>query len=193
MNFYTSDTHWGHKNILKFCDRPWATVEEMDTALIQNWNARVTVDDDIYLLGDFCFRSKNRAAEYLAQLNGRKHLVRGNHDPSDICALSGWSSVQSYLELTEVGPTGEDGKPTSLDTLILFHYPMREWNKCHRGSYHLWGHCHGNQPAYGRSLDIGVDCWGYRPVTFAEVKQRLIDLGLNDQIVFHHNPSKRAA
>ncbi|MEM9701635.1 MAG: metallophosphoesterase, partial [Planctomycetota bacterium] len=78
--FFTSDTHFGHANVIKNCDRPFADVGEMDEALIANWNAVVGPKDVVYHLGDFAFRAKRKPREYLARLNGTVHLVKGNHD-----------------------------------------------------------------------------------------------------------------
>ena len=80
MNFYIADMHLGHKNVLKVDNRPFLSVSEMDKVLIEKWNSRVSTNDDVYLLGDVCYRSEHIPAWYLKQLNGRKHLIQGNHD-----------------------------------------------------------------------------------------------------------------
>ena len=77
--FYIADTHFGHDNIRKLSNRPFSTVEEMDNALINNWNSVVTDDDDVYILGDFSYKSED-PIDYLKKLNGKKHLIVGNHD-----------------------------------------------------------------------------------------------------------------
>lgn len=80
MNYFTSDLHLGHRNIIRLCNRPFATIEEMDETLIRNWNAKVTNGDTVYILGDLLFRNEKPAEEYLKQLKGKKHLIIGNHD-----------------------------------------------------------------------------------------------------------------
>ena len=75
----TSDLHFGHKNILKFCKRPWDTVEEMDEGLIQNWNRVVGKDDLVFDLGDFAFASNSKWKDLLSQLNGHHYFILGNH------------------------------------------------------------------------------------------------------------------
>lgn len=80
MNFFTADPHFGHANIIKYCQRPFASVEEMDRALTERWNAKIGSDDDVWILGDFTMRSGATALNYLRQLNGHKHLILGNHD-----------------------------------------------------------------------------------------------------------------
>ena len=72
MNYFTSDLHLGHRNIIRLCNRPFATIEEMDETLIRNWNAKVTNGDTVYILGDLLFRNEKPAEEYLKQLKGKK-------------------------------------------------------------------------------------------------------------------------
>ena len=80
MNYYISDMHFGHANVIKHDERPFEDVEAMDCAMIERWNGVVDEDDDVYVVGDFCYRSGKTADWYLARLKGRKHLVVGNHD-----------------------------------------------------------------------------------------------------------------
>ena len=82
MNYYTSDLHLGHANIIKLCKRPFYYVQEMDEALIANWNDRVTNGDTVYILGDLMFRVVENPENYLSRLTGKKHLIIGNHDSS---------------------------------------------------------------------------------------------------------------
>lgn len=77
--FFTSDLHFGHQNILKFCNRPWKTTEEMDEALIKRWNSVVGKDDIVFNLGDFAFAPDRRWKEVLSRLNGHHYLILGNH------------------------------------------------------------------------------------------------------------------
>lgn len=79
MTFFTSDQHFGHFNIIRLCSRPFGTVEEMDEALLSKWNAKVKADDIVYILGDLFFRAA-KIEPILKALNGRKHLIVGNHD-----------------------------------------------------------------------------------------------------------------
>lgn len=122
-----------------------------------NWNSRVGPDDDIWCLGDFCWGSPDR---YGSRLNGRKHLIIGNHDGQAVQTWSGWASAQPYAELK-----------LDDDRLVLFHYPITEWNGFYRGSLHLYGHVHGKMEPTRQSCDAGVDVWDYRPVSLPEIRE----------------------
>ena len=77
--FFTSDTHWGHVNIIRFCSRPFISVEEMNDVLIQNWNNVVPKDGIIFHLGDFAFGGSQLWNDVLSKLNGHIYLILGNH------------------------------------------------------------------------------------------------------------------
>ena len=81
--FFTADVHLGHEKIIQHDGRPFSTVQEMDEALIDNWNSVVGEDDRIWCLGDLVFRSQAPFMYYLSRLNGKIHFIRGNHDDSD--------------------------------------------------------------------------------------------------------------
>ena len=82
MIYFTSDLHLGHAEIVGMSKRPFSSVEEMDEALIENWNSRVHKNDDVYILGDLIYKSARPPEEYLSRLRGKKHLIFGNHDLS---------------------------------------------------------------------------------------------------------------
>lgn len=156
--FFTSDTHFDHANVIRFCDRPFESVGEMNEALIKNWNAKVKPQDTIYHLGDFCMGSDGQ--RIMNRLNGKKHLIIGNHDKKGV-KLNGWESVSHYVELNH-----------NKQFIVLSHYAMRVWNKSHYGSWMLYGHSHGSLPddPNALSFDVGVDCHNYAPLSFSEVK-----------------------
>lgn len=161
--FFTSDTHFGHGWALRFRSRPFASVDEMDAAMIERWNAVVGPGDEIWHLGDFCVhRDARRAGEVLAALNGRKHLVVGNNDGPETTILPGWASVDSYAELELDGLR-----------LVLCHYPFRTWNGMGRGALNLHGHSHGRLKRIPRQIDVGVDVWDYRPITLDDIRANL--------------------
>ena len=104
MNLYISDMHLGHSNVINFDKRPFLDRDEMDHVLIQLWNGRVQKDDDVYILGDFCYRSEKTADWYLRKLKGRKHLVIGNHDRCTLeneKAMSYFETVDKMMHITD--------------------------------------------------------------------------------------------
>ncbi|HEY5268381.1 MAG TPA: metallophosphoesterase family protein [Candidatus Saccharimonadales bacterium] len=168
MIHFVSDTHFGHFNIIKYSNRPFDTVEDMNSALIKNWNERVATSDIVYHLGDFAFMTLDQIKNVTKCLNGTKHLILGNHDKTiiqnknDLLKCGSFNSIQNYYELKANG-----------EFIVLFHYGQRVWNKSHRGSIMLYGHSHGSLPPLGKSVDVGVDCKeitsDYRPVSLDEV------------------------
>jgi calcineurin-like phosphoesterase family protein len=168
--FFTSDTHFGHENILRHCARPFASAEEMDEAMIRNWNAVVGPEDSVWHLGDFAMnKGADRLRPYLERLNGTIHLVLGNHDrrTPDYAAL--FASTQDLAEVKVQLPSGHN------KAVVLCHYAMRERRNSFRGAWHFYGHSHGGlaDDATALSLDIGVDCWGFRPVGVEELERRM--------------------
>jgi calcineurin-like phosphoesterase family protein len=174
--FFTSDLHFGHANIIRFCERPYASVEEMDAALINNWNARVHAHDVVWVLGDVSFHHPQQTFEILSQLKGFKKLVLGNHD----------KSIRKQKHLYDCFTEVYDGfKEVYLQDeevhtplfAVLCHYPMLSWNRSFHGSLHLHGHMHNRQPIKDgetmKRLDVGVDAHQYRPITLQEVIDHL--------------------
>lgn len=169
--YFTADTHFGHANIIGFCHRPFRDVAEMNRTMIMNWNARVTDDDDVYVIGDFAFRCAGSVAKIAHELKGRKHLVVGNHDSkwmrSEPAALDEFAEVAPLIEI-------EEGSRQ----LTMCHYPMMVWRNSKRdNSWLVYGHIHANKnddfwpllSQMPRALNAGVDVNWFYPVTFAEL------------------------
>jgi calcineurin-like phosphoesterase family protein len=167
--WFTADTHFGHANIIKYCERPFENAWEHDKTLIKNWNDCIRKEGDVvYHLGDFGLASKGYLIQILKQLNGEIRFIRGNHDKSmKGDALYYVTELGIYHELT-VQDSETDGK----QKIVLCHYPFQTWNKSHWGSWHLHGHCHGNLPSPDTMarLDVGVDSNEFRPICYEEVK-----------------------
>ena len=165
--FFTSDTHFGHDAIIRSCERPFADADEMDDAMIACWNAAVQLGDTVYHLGDFCFRNDREAPWYLERLNGEVHLLEGNHDRHTLRRHAGHFASVSLIKEVTIGR----------QAIVLCHYPMREWNGCYRGAWHLHGHVHGrlNHQPLGHSMDVGVDSNEFRPWAFEEIVEILQD------------------
>jgi calcineurin-like phosphoesterase family protein len=155
--FFTSDSHFGDHRTLNIWKRPFASVAEMDATLVEAWNAAVGPADEVWHLGDFA-RKASDAPALLGRLHGVKHLVRGNNDPDAVAEAAGWASVQDYRELELEGRR-----------LVLCHYPFRSWNGQHKGAIDLHGHSHGRLKPMPRQIDVGVDVWGWQPVTLAQL------------------------
>lgn len=154
--FFTADTHWGDHRTINIHRRPFASVAEMDEALAERWNAVVASGDVVWHLGDVARRPATVPA-LLARLNGTKHLLRGNNDPPETLAATGWASVGDYAEIEIDGIA-----------LVLGHYPFRSWNGQHRGSINLHGHSHGRLKPMPRQYDVGVDAREFCPVMLGE-------------------------
>jgi calcineurin-like phosphoesterase family protein len=159
---FTADQHWGHEAVIAMCKRPFATVEEMDQAMIANWNAVVAKNDNVWVVGDFAYRTDvKRKRAIFSQLYGSKHLVPGNHDDNDTLSLP-WASIGQIRQIVVDG-----------QKIVLCHYGMRTWPGSRRGAIHLYGHSHGTLPGNHQSLDVGVDCWDFRPVSLPQIREVL--------------------
>jgi len=197
--FFTSDTHFQHKNIMKYCDRAFNTTEEMDEKMIRNWNKVVGSNDIVFHLGDFIFhrtnnvtRQKEETTAFLSSLNGKKHLVIGNHDGRGTRNADGWEDVHDMLQVKCFGE----------QSIILCHYAMVVGRSSHHGYWHLFGHSHGTlgrvddfhsgQSAVAellkvrKAFDVGVDSWNYTPLSFEQVKDVMSQK--EESNVDHHQP-----
>ncbi len=166
--YYIADPHFGHERIIQLCDRPFASVDEMDEAMIRNWNDRVADDDTVCIVGDFWHNGKTQPNEILKRLSGKKYLIRGNHDRwmdgETAKLLAGQSNLMHIFD------PSCGGHPVT-----VCHYPMLDWPG--RDSYMVFGHIHNQEnlpfSAYlntePRLLNAGVELNGYRPVTLAEL------------------------
>lgn len=130
--FYIADWHYGHENILSYDSRPFKTVEEMNEALINNWNNVVSSDDIVYVLGDMFWCKTTDAIEVLDKLNGQKVLIQGNHDRCrDAQFRSKFVEIDEYMEI-------KDGDKD----VVLCHYPIPCFKNHFYGWYHMYGHVH---------------------------------------------------
>ena len=161
--FFTADTHFGHKNIIKYANRPFASAEEMDSAMIERWNSKVSAEDEVYHLGDVGMNSPARLREILDSLNGKIYLVRGNHERSAENCSERFEWIKDYHELEVEDPDAHRGRRF----IVLFHYAMRVWNASHHGSWSLYGHTHGELEDLNDQLsfDEGVDCHDFAPLS----------------------------
>ncbi len=169
MVYYTSDLHLGHGNVIRHCSRPFASADEMDEALISNWNKKVHRNDTVYIIGDFLFRAERPAEAYLSVLKGRKHLIVGNHDKHWMKKVQMGEWFESVSPMLFVNDRGQ--------CATLCHYPMMSWPDMSKGAYMIYGHIHNNTDAdcwpliasRDRMLNAGVDINGFAPVTLEEM------------------------
>jgi calcineurin-like phosphoesterase family protein len=167
--WFTSDTHFGHARIINYCKRPFGSVGEMDAALVAGWNARVQQDDIVYHLGDFTlFGDASFVRKYRERLAGKIHLIRGNHEKKSQDFSDIFASVSDLTEITV--PIGAQHQ-----RIVMCHYAMRVWPHSHRGAWHLYGHSHGtlSDDITALSIDVGVDCWEYAPVSILQIAARM--------------------
>lgn len=179
--FITSDTHFGHGNVIKYSGRPFADADEMDTELIHRWNAKVPKNAVIYHLGDFSFSKPDRIREIVGQLHGRIRLFPGNHDKTIIKS----KKLQELFEWCRPFSFHESKVPNG-PKIVMCHYALDVWNKSHHGAWMLHGHSHGSlSPGSRIRMDVGVDCHpNYEPFSFAEIEERLS--GLQPAVLDHH-------
>lgn len=172
--FFTSDLHFGHQNVIRFDNRPFDSVEQMDNELRTRWNNRVSKQDVVYVLGDISWYGNEKTYDIISSLNGQKHLIKGNHDKLSQRVKSLFVSVSGYSEITY----------GNKQRIVLCHYPIIFYNGQHSGATHFYGHVH-TTAEYGMvkqyiadSIRKGVPCkmfnvgcmiHNYEPATFEEI------------------------
>lgn len=188
--FFTSDTHFCHANIIKFCDRPFKDTNEMNETLISNWNSVVKANDVIYHLGDFCFAGSVEWHSILGRLKGRIHLILGNHDEKNI--------REGYMHLFESVSYQQklliDGY-----NVYLNHYPYLCYPGYKPYTMQLFGHIHSSHYKFdgvdaqiaknqlqSSQYDVGVDWNNFTPISWEEVKQKIIKQKEENRNMYGH-------
>jgi len=172
--WFTSDCHFYHTNVIKYDNRPFNDVEEMNEKLILNWNSVVGEKDVVFYLGDLSFdRGSGNTERIVNKLNGKIHYILGNHDNEiEIRKLNRFETISDYINLS----VNDLDTPRKKQGIVMMHYPILSWDKAHHGDWHLHGHCHQslvtqNPEYYKRKvLDMGCNGWEYRPVSYDEIK-----------------------
>lgn len=157
--FFTSDTHFNHANIIRYCNRPFADVQSMNDAIIARWNSVVGAEDIVWHLGDVGFGDRERLKEIVPKLNGKKFLVRGNHDTRPNAFYRECGFLEAY-----------DHPVIIKDFIVLSHEPMPfVMNQmCHN----VYGHVHDSPMFQTRgegSTCVCVERWSYTPVLDVEI------------------------
>lgn len=134
MIYYIADTHFGHKNVIRFDNRPFVDTGLMDEVLIRNWNERITEDDTVYVLGDAFWKTEENSIKIIQRLNGHKHLIRGNHDRVHGRLRFHWETIEQHAEIN-------DGNTL----VIMSHYPIPFYKNQYYGAVMLYGHVHNTR------------------------------------------------
>jgi calcineurin-like phosphoesterase family protein len=183
--FFGSDTHFGHANIIRLCNRPFSNIYEHDETLISNYNKKVSDNDDYYFLGDFAYKcSRFKVEEILRRLNGKIHVILGNHDKSILDAIeSGLLDDlldNGKLEIYGLKSILEDrtlsiSKTLYIDnqTIFMSHYQCSSYPHAFRNAIHLFGHQHYEVKSPYRKINVSVDATGFSPISYEEILQRL--------------------
>lgn len=192
-NFFGSDFHLGHVNILKYDKRPFKTIEEMDHEIIRNVVARLSKGDNFYYVGDFALtKSKNAMEGYmkaLAYTEANLFFIKGNHDKHDIIKL--YERYGTYLgEQKKIKIPDSDARG-GIQEIILNHFAMRVWDKSHHQAWHLYGHSHDSleREEWGKSMDVGAPSayrilGKYTIFSYPEVKKIMSKRAI--KVIDHH-------
>lgn len=159
MIYYIADNHFGHKNVIRFDNRPFADTVLMDEVLVHNWNARVTEDDTVYILGDCFWKNEENSIKLIQRLKGHKHLIRGNHDRVHGRLRFYYESIEHYAEIND-----------NDRLVILCHYPIPFYKNQHYGAVMLYGHVHNT-----REQDF-IEKWK-RELWESEIPCNMINVG----------------
>jgi len=177
--FFCSDLHFDHENIIKYCNRPWDTVQEMNVGLVENWNETVRPQDVVIFAGDFTLKHKpEQVLPFIYALNGTIIWVRGNHD----WWYKGLKNKISMRDIyTKALPLPNGGK----QHIQVCHYPLRSWMY---GAWHLHGHTHGTiESELPYSYDVGVDCNNYAPVSWETI---IAHMTIDAEMFPNHTPGR---
>ncbi len=170
--WFTSDEHFGHFNIIKFCNRPFSSLEEMNESLIERHNEVVKDGDDVYHVGDCFWRTYGyeNALKTVRRWNGNHFYVLGNHEELILNNQLGQELRDEFVWVAE----REVIRPSKMyPKIVLDHYAGRVWRGSGGGSIQLYGHSHGELEAtpHGKSMDVGVDSHNYYPVSLDQVME----------------------
>ena len=180
--YLTSDLHFGHRNVIRFCNRPFVDEKDMMAGLIKNWNEKVKPNDFIFSLGDFSwFTGRHQIKKLVSVLRGRKYFVPGNHCKEGMYELVDDPDFHECADVTVLFVRGQEGDPRFADKkvfeIVLSHYPLTCWSHSdYDNCYQFFGHIHSQagtplaefgNPIHikpGKQMDVGCDRWGYAPI-----------------------------
>ena len=177
--YFTSDIHFGDERIMKLCGRPFQTVKEMDETIVNLWNEKVTSDDTVWILADLV-SPENFNAALLNRLHGKIYFLAGNHDVEAHGEIMDRTKIYVFTEsLSYFDNSIFPHMKIAGHNIVLFHYPIMEWNGMEKGWIHLYGHIHNKSlPAveayYSDKLafNVSMDVNGYVPMSLSELVER---------------------
>lgn len=179
--WFTSDLHFWHKNICKYCNRPYESIEEMNKGIITNWNSVVKEDDTVFVLGDLGFCGIEKLRDLISQLKGCIILVQGNHDSDKVVnKLVEENLIKAVTTLCHITIEGDEECPNQ--ELTLCHFPMIDWYNKERGAWMIHGHQHQlpNTPSCSPfHWDVGLDKNNMMPINFEQIKINITKQWLN--------------
>ena len=174
MIYFISDTHFYHNNIIKYCNRPFKDTDEMNNYIINKWNKTVTDNDIVYHLGDVTFTDKEKTKNVISKLNGRKYLIRGNHDKHSVSFYKDCGFIDVYNFLI-------------LDGYLLVHYPLKTDSYMKENlknfiyelktlpfNYVIHGHIHNTECGLENHFNVSVENIDYKPISFEEIKGKTL-------------------
>lgn len=164
--FFSADAHYGHHNVIKYSNRPFSNVDEMNHTLITNYNSVVSDNDYFIHVGDFTLANTEYANDIIRQLNGQKLFLIGSHDY--------WMKGK--------GPHIWERKIEG-EYIFASHYPHHSWPRSHYNSWHIFGHHHSTLKLDGKRYDVGIDNNNYFPVSFDQLKQIMFSASDNFNLV----------
>lgn len=180
--WFTSDLHFWHKNICKYCDRPYESIEEMNQGIVDNWNSVVKEDDTVFVLGDLGFCGIEKLRPLMSQLKGKIFLIQGNHDSDKVVnKLYEEGIIKDYFKLLEVTVVNDEECPNQ--QLTLCHFPMIDWYNKEKGAWMIHGHQHQlpETPSCSpKHYDVGLDKNGMTPISFEQLKINITKQYLNN-------------
>jgi len=160
-NFFTTDYHFMHNNVIRYDNRPFENIYHMGEVIVEKHNSIVSNEDHFYYLGDFCVNT-NKLEEYLSRLSGKKFFIKGNHDKDKHIKI--FEKYGEYLgEQKRIHINGQD--------IVLNHFAMRVWDKHHHGAIHLYGHSHNSLEKFpnGKSMDVFIGNNNYYPYELNDI------------------------
>lgn len=160
MIWFTADYHLSHKNIIKYCNRPFSDVEDMDNTILENLKTCVKPNDTLYFLGDLSFNTEDVIMFFESLKDIKVHYITGNHDSNNIIKLAK-QYCESVSQIKDI--------KIEEQSITLCHYSMRVWHKSHFNSWQLYGHSHAKLTPIGKQHDVGIDNNKFFPVSFDDL------------------------